>query len=187
MNNYPTKSATRSDGLAHQDLPTVEPHAGDEWLLGPSVFGDLDDTVSAVAPPKPSPPVVGVPLLRLAVMGLDANERELLESIIKVSQRRTPRLHLLSEVHARQADVLVIDAHNPAAVAWAHQHPWLVRRAVIWIDGSEAVQGHTLLRRPVQWAMLPMLLARAIEHGPAREIGMDTGPLQALSSTQPAS
>jgi hypothetical protein len=55
---------------------------------------------------------------------------------------------------------------------------------VIWIDGGEAAPGHTVLRRPVQWAMLPMLLARAIEHGPEPTIGMSTGPHNPFPFTQ---
>jgi len=176
MNIKQFTSGTRSNAPAHQDVAVVEPHAGDDWLLGPSVFGGLDDSSPTAAPPAPVAPVARVPLLRLAVMGLKPNELDLLEGVIKVSQRRTPRLHLLSEVHARQADVVIIDARDPAAMAWTHHHPWLARRAVIWIDGGEAAPGHTVLRRPVQWAMLPMLLARAIEHGPEPTIGMSTGP-----------
>lgn len=183
MTNNQSTSGPRSTASA-QELPELESHAGDDWLLGPSVFGDLDET-QPVAAPVPVAPVARVPLLRFAVMGLTRNERELLEGILKVSQRRVPRLHLLSEVHARQADVVMIDARDAQAMAWAHQHHWLARRPVIWIDGHEAVEGHTLLRRPFQWAMLPMLLARAIEHGPEAVIGMSTGPLPGQFSSTP--
>lgn len=106
------------------------------------------------------------PALKLAVKGLRPGERQLLEGLVKVSQRRTPRLEILDDSLARTADVVMIDTRDAHAMSWARRHPWLVRRAVIWIDGAEAAPGHTLLRRPVQWPILPMVLARALEAGP---------------------
>jgi twitching motility two-component system response regulator PilG len=100
------------------------------------------------------------------VKGLKPIERQLLEGLVKVSQRRTPRLEILPGKQATDADVIVIDTRDAAAVAWTKRHPWIERRAVIWIDGTEAPAGHTLLRRPVQWPILPMVLARALESGP---------------------
>lgn len=106
------------------------------------------------------------PALKLAVKGLKPGERLLLEGLVKVSQRRTPRLEILDDSLARTADVVVIDTRDAHAMSWARRHPWLERRAVIWIDGTQSSPGHTLLRRPVQWPILPMVLARALESGP---------------------
>lgn len=106
------------------------------------------------------------PALKLAVKGLKPGERQLLEGLVKVSQRRTPRLEILDDSLARSADVVVIDTRDAHAMSWARRHPWLERRAVIWIDGTQPAPGHTLLRRPVQWPILPMVLARALEAGP---------------------
>ena len=106
------------------------------------------------------------PALKLAVKGLKPGERQLLEGLVKVSQRRTPRLEILDDSLARTADVVVIDTRDAHAMSWARRHPWLQRRAVIWIDGIQPAPGHTLLRRPVQWPILPMVLARALESGP---------------------
>jgi len=133
-------------------------------LLRPSVFGD---TVPArPARPVPAPAHTEAPVLRLAVKGLKPGERQLLEGLVKVSQRRTPRLELLPESRAREADAVMVDTRDPAAMAWASRREWLARRAVIWIDGSDPAPGHTVVRRPVQWPVLPMLLARALESGP---------------------
>jgi two-component system cell cycle response regulator len=138
----------------------------DDPLLHSSIFGDLTPAkVRAAA--TPAEPVA---TLKLAVKGLKPIERQLLEGLVKVSQRRTPRLEILSDESAREADAVMIDARDPQAMAWARQRSWLARRAVIWIDGTEVAPGHTLVRRPVQWPILPMLLARALESGPGTSV-----------------
>lgn len=141
------------------------PAAADDLLFGDAIFG--------AKAPTPAPRAAAArahgestSVLRLAVKGLKPMERDLLEGLVKVSQRRTPRLQILNDAMALEADVIVIDAHDAAAMAWAHARSWLAERAVIWIDGAEAAPGHTLLRRPVQWPVLPMVLARALESGP---------------------
>jgi two-component system, cell cycle response regulator len=136
---------------------------GDASLLGGSMFGALPLPASNRAAAAAVEPV---PALRLAVKGLKPGERQLLEGLVKVSQHRTPRLEILHDDRAREADVVMVDAADPAAMAWAHDRPWLARRAVIWIDAAVAAPGHTLLPRPVQWPILPMVLARALEAGP---------------------
>ena len=148
----PTR-ATALEAIPRQDDP----------LLHPSIFGpDLTPSKAPRAVPVAEP----VATLKLAVKGLKPIERQLLEGLVKVSQRRTPRLEILDDAQARDADAVMIDARDASAMAWARQRPWLSRRAVIWIDGTEAAPGHTLVRRPVQWPILPMLLARALESGP---------------------
>lgn len=139
----------------------------DDRLLRPSIFGpDADAPVAAPRAPTPAVAAPLAPALKLFVKGLKPIERQLLEGLVKVSQRRTPRLELLDDTRARAADVVVIDTRDALAMSWARRHPWLARRAVIWIDGTDASPGHTLLRRPVQWPILPMVLARALESGP---------------------
>lgn len=162
---------------------TAEQPAAD-LLLGGVIFEP------APAPPRASQPqplapvpshaaAEAAPVLRLAVKGLKPIERQLLEGLVKVSQRRNPRLAILDDALAREADVIVVDTRDAAAVAWAHQRPWLARRAVIWIDGTEAAPGHTLLRRPVQWPILPMVLARALEGGPGTAGNAPSAPVDA--------
>jgi len=168
-----------------------EPPAADV-LLGGVIF-EPAPAPPRVSQPQPAAPVPAhaageaAPVLRLAVKGLRPIERQLLEGLVKVSQRRNPRLTILDDTLAREADVIVVDTRDAAAVAWAHQRPWLARRAVIWIDGTEAVPGHTLLRRPVQWPILPMVLARALEGGPgtagsAPPVPIDAGAAPAAAA-----
>jgi two-component system, cell cycle response regulator len=137
--------------------------SGHDELLGSSIFGPLDPE------PVTRPPAVAAkiaPALKLVVQGLRPVERQLLEGLVKVSQRRTPRLEILDSDRATEADVIMIDTRDPAAMSWTRHHTWIETRAVIWIDGTEAPAGHTLLRRPVQWPILPVVLARALEGGP---------------------
>jgi two-component system, cell cycle response regulator len=108
--------------------------------------------------------------VRLAVQGLPDTDRQLLAGLVRLSERdtrnRALRLVLLAEADAQQADVLLIDAGNAAALAWARQQPWLAGKAVIWIDAASAPQGHIVTRRPVQWPVLPVLLTRALDQRP---------------------
>lgn len=136
-----------------------------------SVDIDLAGLPGSATAARPAPPATPAPaaVLRLAVKGLRPPERQLLEGLVRVSQRRNPRLELLGDEQARMAEVVVIDTHDPQAMAWSRRHTWLARRAVIWIDGEHVQQGHTVVRRPVQWPILPMILARALEHGPGVE------------------
>lgn len=122
-------------------------------------------------PPPPDAEHAPAPVLRLAVKGLNPMERQLLDGLVKVSQRRSPRLALLDPAVARDADVIMVDTRDPAAMAWAQERPWLAHSAVIWIDAADAGPGHTLLRRPVQWPILPMVLARALERAPGAAAG----------------
>ncbi len=180
MNNNEPKTGPgprASLGMGAFRAPAPPP---DDGLLGASIFGG-PAAPAAVRQPTPRPVSADpVPALRLAVKGLKPIERQLLEGLVKVSQRRTPRLEILDDTHAREADVVVVDTRDPGAMAWARQRTWLARRAVIWIDGTEAARGHTLLRRPVQWPILPMVLARALESGP------DTLAAQSLATPRPA-
>jgi twitching motility two-component system response regulator PilG len=107
------------------------------------------------------------PTLKLLVRGLERDERQLLDGLVRVSLRRSPRLEILEEKDALGANVVLIGANDSAAVAWARQQDWIENKAVIWIGGSGPVPtGHTIIRRPVQWSILPILLARALENGP---------------------
>lgn len=102
-------------------------------------------------------------VLRLLVQGFNAMERSLLVSVVKLSQRRSPRLELLTPEKHGEADVMMIDTRDKSAMAWAHATVGLQKKPVIWVDGSLAGPGHMLAKRPIQWPNLPMLLSRALE------------------------
>jgi len=135
----------------------------------PSPEWDATRPLPANLPTRPvtqHPAADHVVELKLVVKGLKPMERQLFEGTVKLSQRRTPRLAILDEEHAPAADVVLIDSRDAAAMAWAQARPWLNDKAVIWIDAGDVPSRHLAARRPVQWTILPMLLARALEQGP---------------------
>ncbi|MDP3760585.1 MAG: response regulator [Ramlibacter sp.] len=188
MNEQESNAAGSPRGWPQAMSPASDRAAQpDDRLLRPSIFGP-NATATASAPaaaPAATVTAPAAPALKLFVKGLKPMERQLLEGLVKVSQRRTPRLELMDDARARAADVVVIDTRDAHAMHWARRHPWLARRAVIWIDGTEASPGHTLLRRPVQWPILPMVLARALESGPGTVAAAPPSAPGALTSQAP--
>jgi two-component system, cell cycle response regulator len=119
------------------------------------------------------------PTLQLVVRGFNAMEHSLLEGTVRLSQRRSPRLQLLTDDQVDQADVVMVDTRDARAMAWAQRQPTLADKTVIWVDCAVAPRGHTLAKRPIQWPILPMLLARALENRP----GTMNGPLHPEPTT----
>lgn len=104
--------------------------------------------------------------LKLLVQGFTLAERQLLDAIVNLSKRRHPHIALLSDTDCESADVVMIDAADPSANRWADNQPWLADKAVIWVDGRPA-PGRTVVQRPIQWPVLPMMLAHVLEQVPA--------------------
>jgi two-component system, cell cycle response regulator len=115
-------------------------------------------------------PMANDAALKLLVKGFNdiPMERRLLNGTVMLSQRRLPRLELLSDADSKSADAVLIDARDPQAMKWAADQPWLMHKAVIWVDAQTVRHGHTLVRRPVQWPNLPIMLARALEQSPQK-------------------
>src|SRR4051812_27234130 len=103
------------------------------------------------------------PVVRLLVKGFNPMERRLLEGTVKLSQRRAPRIDLVADAEASQADVVLIDAQEVSAMQWAAAQPWLAAKAAIWAGAKAVRPQHTLIERHVKWPILPVLLYRAIE------------------------
>lgn len=118
--------------------------------------------IKSNASAQPTPPE-----LRLGVKGLSAQERRLLQVVVRMSEVETrggmPRIKLVGDSEAAEADVLLIDTQDPDAIAWANRHDWWMHKPVIWLDASRVPEGHLMAKRPMQWTMLPELLARALE------------------------
>lgn len=112
--------------------------------------------------------------LKLVVKGFSQSERQMLDAILKLSQRRQPRLSLLGVNEEEGADVVMIDAADPSAMKWASRQSWLKRTVVIWVDASNAL-GANVVTRPIQWPILPMMLARALERGPVKAVEGEDG------------
>lgn len=125
------------------------------------------------------------PVLKVLVLGLQQSERHVVEGSVKLSQRRTQRLQLVDPRQTTEVDVVIIDALNPHAMAWAARRPNLADTAVVWLDAQAGPRGHVLAHRPVPWSLLPLILARALEHHCAtrRVWGLRTTPVAAQLST----
>jgi twitching motility two-component system response regulator PilG len=101
--------------------------------------------------------------LKLLVKGFTPMEHKLLQGVVHLSKRRQPRIDLLDEASAESVDVVMIDAQDPHAMAWAGNQKWLQYKPVIWVDSLAAHSGHTVAKRPIKWPILPVLLFQALE------------------------
>lgn len=134
-------------------------YSGNSERTYPRLMANVPEDASAPAPQEAT-----APSLKLFVRGLERDERQLLDGLVRVSQRRSPRLSILEEFDARAADVLLIGASDATALAWAKSQAWTNDKAVIWVGATGSVPaGHIAIKRPVQWSILPILLARALE------------------------
>jgi two-component system, cell cycle response regulator len=141
----------------------------------------------ASAEPFVAPPTSAAPrALQLFVRGFNEMEKKLLEGMVRLSQRRLPRLALVTENEALAADLVMVDGSDAAAVAWAESQHWLNDKTTIWIDSSVPRPGHTLSQRPVQWPLLPMMLARAMERLPMAKAPAAAPPQAASPEPAPA-
>lgn len=101
--------------------------------------------------------------LRVLVYGFTPSERELIQGIVSLSQRRPLRLELTRSDDADTADVILLDGADAKVMAWAAKASMLVGKTVIQVDGQSAPHGATHLQRPIQWPKLPSLLLHAMD------------------------
>jgi two-component system cell cycle response regulator len=102
-------------------------------------------------------------VLKLLVMGFSVMERRLLDGAVMLSQRRAPRIDLVADADAAQADVVLIDALHPQCATWAAGQPWLQSKPAIWAGAKVTQPNHLAVERHIKWPILPVLLYRAIE------------------------
>ena len=101
--------------------------------------------------------------LRVCVVGFNAIEHKFLGGVVRLSERRKPRLELVSVADAHKADVLLVDGQSSEAVRWAESQKWLSSKPAIWIDSKHPRPQALERNRPVQWTTLPILLSLALE------------------------
>ena len=104
--------------------------------------------------------------LKLLVLGFTPSERQMLDTIVKLSQRRPSPLQLVSAEEAENADIVMIDTADTGLKKWADSQFWLQSKVVIWVDEQEA-PGLNVVQRPIQWSSLPIFLARVLEQAQA--------------------
>jgi two-component system cell cycle response regulator len=115
-------------------------------------------------------------VLKLLVHGFNQAERQMLDAVVKLSQRRQPRIELVGEDDGATADVVLIDAAGPGSRKWAEGQPWLSGKVVLWVDGIKG-EDRNILKRPVQWSTLPAALTRVLSQ---------TAPQAATATPVPA-
>ncbi len=119
---------------------------------------------------EPAPGSRPVPLqstLRLLVQGFSPAERELIQGIVALTQRRSLRLELVRSEAVDTADVILLDGADERVMAWAAQASALAGKTVLQVDGGSTQPGVIPLRRPIQWPSLPALLQQALDpHSP---------------------
>ncbi len=117
--------------------------------------------------------------IRLCAVGLPASEQDALARTMDQSLEHPPVLRLLPDHQFGAADVILIDGANRRAQAWWQAHrEKLSQRAVVWIDQDAACAAHTTVVRPVVWRMLPLVLHRAVQSAPPRELPLAARSLQ---------
>lgn len=105
----------------------------------------------------------------------------MLDAVIKLSQRREPRLSLKTEDSEMHADVVMIDGTVNSAMEWARVTPWLKSKAVIWVDAACA-SGYAA-NRPLQWSLLPMMLVHALDQMAAVQRPQENASVPTLKSS----
>lgn len=157
--------------MNHRDLPASIREALERLPPGPASAPRAGSAASsAQGPPAAGRGTAGeaaradrVPALRVVCAGLLPQERHQLDSVVMRSKRQPPRLDLLTGARLDEADAVIVDTRDVAAMTWSQQcHATLAVKPVIWIDGHAAPPGHQLVRRPVPWSALPALLDRLL-------------------------
>lgn len=120
-----------------------------------------DDSAPAPLNPASSRPAPLLSTVRLLVFGFSPAERELIQGIVALSQRRPLRLQLVGGDAPDTADVILIDGADPKVMKWVKRGGLPAGKTVIQVDGDEAPVGAIYLQRPVQWPTLPSLLMQA--------------------------
>lgn len=117
-------------------------------------------------------------VVKVLVLGFSPAEQKLLEGVVSLSKRRSPCVELLGPGEVDSAHVIMIDAADKQALAWASMQTALVEKTVIWVDArSTPHEGHIATRRPVQWPLLPTLLMQAVDHGLEHRLASVRGAL----------
>ncbi|MEK9804631.1 MAG: hypothetical protein VW475_14625 [Curvibacter sp.] len=121
----------------------------------------LGDDAPDPAQPTPSRPAPLQDTVHLLVMGFTPAERELIQGITALSQRRHLRIELSGAEHMEEADVILLDGTDTKVMTWAARGRMPGGKVVIQVDG-QPLPGHIHLQRPIQWPSLPALLQQAL-------------------------
>lgn len=124
--------------------------------------------------------------LKIIVKGLNATERRLLAGTIRLSERRKPKLELVSDTMITIADVIVVDSKDADSMAWSKTHAaQLNSKTVIWVDMEAQNPRHGSLKRPVLWVNLPIIISRILDEASVLDLKV-SGADAAVEEAVPA-
>lgn len=120
---------------------------------------------------------VGCVFVKIIIKGLDVFEQRILQTTVKLYEKRETQFTLVTDAEMSVADAIVVDARDADAMDWAEQNGQLLQnRVVIWIDGEARHKRHAELRRPVLWVNLPIILSRILDDISVKDVTNNAKP-----------
>lgn len=121
--------------------------------------------------------------MKIIIKGLDVFEQKILQTTVKLYEKRETKFALITDAEMDVADAIVIDARDTGAMDWAIQNDHILKdRVVIWIDGQARHKRHAELKRPVLWVNLPIILSRILDDISVKDITKQAQPAPASRS-----
>ena len=121
-----------------------------------------EDSIPAPLQPANSRPAPLQSTIRLLVFGFTPAERELIQGIVALSQRRSLRLQLIGGDAPDTADVVLFDGADAKVMKWVSRGGLPTGKPTIQIDGPQVLPVALHLQRPVSWPSLPSLVQHAM-------------------------
>ena len=121
-----------------------------------------EDSIPAPLQPATTRPAELQSTVRLLVFGFTPAERELIQGIVALSQRRSLRLQLIGGDAPDTADVILFDGADAKVMKWVNRGGLPRGKPTIQVDGPQAQPGTLQVQRPVSWPSLPALLQHAM-------------------------
>lgn len=117
--------------------------------------------------------------MKIIIKGLNAFEQRILQTTVKLYEKRETKFTVVSDNEISSADVILVDSRDSGALDWARQHQQILTDSVVvWIDGKAGNSRHAELKRPVLWVNLPIILSRILDDISVKEV---------VDNVQPAS
>ncbi len=114
--------------------------------------------------------------LNILVKGFQLFEQRIIETTVRLSAKRTPSLSLLPDSQFKAADAIIIDGTDDEAMQWAESNLMILQnQVVIWVDLDAPLSSvkHTVMKRPVLWVNLPIIVSRLLEELSQAELEQD--------------
>jgi two-component system cell cycle response regulator len=121
-----------------------------------------EDSIPSPLHPPASKPAPLESTVRLLVFGFTPAERELIQGIVALSQRRSVRLQLVGGDSPDTADVILIDGADAKVMKWVNRGGLPKGKTLIQVDGTHTPAIALHLHRPVSWPSLPSLVLQAL-------------------------